>query len=386
MFSCRKKSRWSVFIIFEVCLFKMSTTPMNRKLLSIKEVEFPFKFSPLATSSPIAKKTANNSFLSTSSGSEGNLTERAIKGVDESLIADKSDCSLLSFQTAIEYVDGNAFMPTKFRLPHDSVRAALEICAQKTWPSNTPSAYKEIALQRYLWDARSIWRSYTMVQEPGTVIQFLCKDGLTKSYINNLIGFTYYKLIDISVNDIFDKQNMFDYFIERGIPSTIIDRLFEGVVTKGRKEILNVAEASHFIFALYGMDEYQSIEYWFRIFDVEGLGYLDQKHLEIHYNEVVKFLRKIGIEALKFDQVFDMFSEILGTRKWTLKILKKSPTITVRVLSAFTNALKFYDFETNERMNTEREDDEMFGEHRNCWRRELDHAYDSFYDQEDISQ
>ncbi|CAI5439024.1 unnamed protein product [Caenorhabditis angaria] len=365
----------------------MSTTPMNRKLLSIQEVAFPFKFSPLATSSPIAKKTANNSFLSTSSGSEGgNLTEIAIKGVDESLIADKSDCSLLSFQTAIEYVDGNAFMPTKFRLPHDSVRAALEICAQKTWPSNTPSAYKEIALQRYLWDARSIWRPYTMVQEPGTVIQFLCKDGLTKSYINNSIGFTYYKLIDISVNDVFDKQNMFDYFIERGIPSTIIDRLFEGVVTKGKKEILNVAEASHFIFALYGMDEYQSIEYWFRIFDVEGLGYLDQKHLEIHYNEVVKFLRKIGIEALKFDQVFDMFSEILGTRKWTLKILKKSPTITVRVLSAFTNALKFYDFETNERMNTEREDDEMFGEHRNCWRRELDHAYDSFYDQEDISQ
>ena len=83
----------------------------------------------------------------------------------------------------------------------------------------------------------------------------------------------------------------------------MIDRIFSGAVTK--KSIQNQSKMTYSEFVWFLMSEEdkrhpRSIEYWFRCMDLDGDGFLSIYELEYFYEEQVKRMEAIGIEALPF--------------------------------------------------------------------------------------
>uniref|UniRef100_A0A8R1DKA6 Uncharacterized protein n=1 Tax=Caenorhabditis japonica TaxID=281687 RepID=A0A8R1DKA6_CAEJA len=86
------------------------------------------------------------------------------------------------------------------------------------------------------------------------------------------------------------------------------------------------------------------------------------------------------LDPLEAKMAQKKFNDILGTSDWTLRVFKKNPYLTGRVINGFVNAYRFLDQETDEKTNTERMDDEDFGQGpRTRWERMIDHEFDEFY-------
>lgn len=83
----------------------------------------------------------------------------------------------------------------------------------------------------------------------------------------------------------------------------MIDRIFSGAVTRGlvRKHAkMTYPEFVWFLISEEDKRHPRSIEYWFRCMDIDGDGYLSMYELEYFYEEQVKRMEALGIEALPF--------------------------------------------------------------------------------------
>lgn len=87
------------------------------------------------------------------------------------------------------------------------------------------------------------------------------------------------------------------------ISSRMIDRIFSGAVTRGPVRKHGKMTYTEFVWFLISEEDKRhprSIEYWFRCMDLDGDGYLSMYELEYFYDEQVRRMESIGIEALPF--------------------------------------------------------------------------------------
>lgn len=150
------------------------------------------------------------------------------------------------------------------------------------------------------------------------------------------------------------------------ISSRMIDRVFSGAVTRGSQDQSKMTYSEFVWFLLSEEDKRhpRSIEYWFRCMDLDGDGYLSMYELEYFYEEQVKRMEVIGIEALPFNdclcQMLDMVNPKVSD-KISLSDLKKC-RLTPIFFDTFFNLDKYLEHEQRDPFSSKDQDDGMISD------------------------
>jgi serine/threonine-protein phosphatase 2A regulatory subunit B'' len=145
----------------------------------------------------------------------------------------------------------------------------------------------------------------------------------------------------------------------------MIDRIFSGAVTRGpvrRHGKMTYSEFVWFLISEEDKKQSRSIEYWFRCIDLDGDGFISMYELEYFYEEQVRRMEAIGIEALPFTdclcQMLDMVRpKIPG--KISLADLKKC-RMTALFFDTFFNLDKYLDHEQRDPFASNKAEEEGY--------------------------
>ncbi|VDM36567.1 unnamed protein product [Toxocara canis] len=142
------------------------------------------------------------------------------------------------------------------------------------------------------------------------------------------------------------------------IPPRVIDRIFSGAVTRGPggrrvREPLETISYTDFVAFLLAEEDKKhptSIEYWFRILDLDGDGFLSLYEMEYFYNGVKSKMDQHNIDSMRFDDVVCNLLDLVRPQQpnvITLSDLKKCLMCT-RFFNTFVNWVKYYEQESSE--------------------------------------
>lgn len=143
---------------------------------------------------------------------------------------------------------------------------------------------------------------------------------------------------------------------DAAISSRIIDRIFMGIVSKDIQQTGKMSYTDFVWFLLAEEDKKhpKSIEYWFRLMDLDGDGYISMYEMEYFYYEQIKRLELMNIEALPFVdsacQIFDLVNP-REKNKISLQDLKKTKMATI-FFDTFINLEKYLEHESREFVST----------------------------------
>uniref|UniRef100_A0AC35TQU2 EF-hand domain-containing protein n=1 Tax=Rhabditophanes sp. KR3021 TaxID=114890 RepID=A0AC35TQU2_9BILA len=173
---------------------------------------------------------------------------------------------------------------------------------------------------------------------------------------------TYCKFWEIDEDhDLLISQTDMQRHGDGAIPRRIIERIFSSAVNKdlgkiygSRKFSSQTIGFSEFVAFLLAEEDKRnptSIEYWFRVMDLDGDGVISLAEMEYFHEEVMQMLAvRNNMEPNSMKDVIcntlDMISPQTPNRI-TLRDIKKSG-LSHRFYNTFVNELKFFDQETNE--------------------------------------
>nr|XP_054327012.1 serine/threonine-protein phosphatase 2A regulatory subunit B'' subunit beta isoform X1 [Pongo pygmaeus]XP_054329309.1 serine/threonine-protein phosphatase 2A regulatory subunit B'' subunit beta isoform X2 [Pongo pygmaeus] len=168
---------------------------------------------------------------------------------------------------------------------------------------------------------------------------------------------------------------------DHAISTKMIDRIFSGAVTRGRK-VQKEGRISYADFVWFLISEEDkktptSIEYWFRCMDLDGDGALSMFELEYFYEEQCRRLDSMAIEALPFQDCLCQMLDLVKPRtegKITLRDLKRCKLANV-FFDTFFNIEKYLDHEQKEQISPLRDGDSS-GPELSDWEKYAAEEYD----------
>ncbi|XP_044945171.1 serine/threonine-protein phosphatase 2A regulatory subunit B'' subunit beta isoform X3 [Mustela putorius furo] len=168
---------------------------------------------------------------------------------------------------------------------------------------------------------------------------------------------------------------------DHAISSRMIERIFSGAVTRGRK-VQKEGKISYADFVWFLISEEDkktptSIEYWFRCMDLDGDGALSMFELEYFYEEQCRRLDSMAIEALPFEDCLCQMLDLVKPQsegKITLRDLKRCKLANV-FFDTFFNIEKYLDHEQKEQVSLLRESDSE-GPELSDWEKYAAEEYD----------
>ncbi|VDM76963.1 unnamed protein product, partial [Strongylus vulgaris] len=167
------------------------------------------------------------------------------------------------------------------------------------------------------------------------------------------------------------------------ITDLVLDRIFFSCAVRNtKKDTMNLIGFTNFLLAEEDKNHPTSVEYWFRVLDEDGDGYISMYEMEKFHQAVIDKLTEERIDTMSFKdvacQMFDMICPKNGTA-FRLMDLKKSP-LSIRLLNALINWRKFYAQEVTE--GTERVLDEN-GRELSDWERFCSEEYETMMENEE---
>ncbi|XP_074069786.1 serine/threonine-protein phosphatase 2A regulatory subunit B'' subunit beta isoform X2 [Macrotis lagotis] len=168
---------------------------------------------------------------------------------------------------------------------------------------------------------------------------------------------------------------------DHAISSRMIERIFSGAVTRGRK-VQKEGKISYADFVWFLISEEDkktptSIEYWFRCMDLDGDGVLSMYELEYFYEEQCQKLDNMAIEPLPFEDCLCQMLDLVKPQfegKITLHDLKKCKLANV-FFDTFFNIEKYLDHEQKDQISVIR-DTESEGQELSDWEKYAAEEYD----------
>ncbi|KAM4701514.1 serine/threonine-protein phosphatase 2A regulatory subunit B'' subunit beta isoform 2-T2 [Discoglossus pictus] len=138
---------------------------------------------------------------------------------------------------------------------------------------------------------------------------------------------------------------------DQAISGRVIERIFSGAVTRGRKaQKEGKISYSDFVWFLLSEEDKKtqtSIEYWFRCMDLDGDGVLSMYELEYFYEEQCQKMESMAIEPLPFEDCLCQMLDLVKPQcagKITLHDLKKCKQANL-FFDTFLNLEKYLDHE-----------------------------------------
>lgn len=143
---------------------------------------------------------------------------------------------------------------------------------------------------------------------------------------------------------------------DASISSRIIERIFSGIVSKQIQQTgkMSYSDFVWFLIAEEDKKHPRSIEYWFRLMDIDGDGYISMYEMEYFYYEQTKRLELMNIEALPFIDSACQILDLVNPKeknKIALSDLKRTKMATI-FFDTFINLEKYLEHESREFVST----------------------------------
>uniref|UniRef100_A0A915AVB1 EF-hand domain-containing protein n=1 Tax=Parascaris univalens TaxID=6257 RepID=A0A915AVB1_PARUN len=228
--------------------------------------------------------------------------------------------------------------------------------------------YVETVTVRIFWSVNRSWTGQITANELRrsnfleTIRKLETTDDINTitdyfSYEHFYVIYCKFYEIDKDHNLIINKIDMSQHG-SGAIPPRVIDRIFSGAVTRspgGRRvrEALETIAYTDFVAFLLAEEDKKhptSIEYWFRVLDLDGDGFLSLYEMEYFYNGVKSKMDQHNIDSMRFDDVVCNLLDLVRPRQpnvITLSDLKKCSMCT-RFFNTFINWVKYYEQESSE--------------------------------------
>uniref|UniRef100_A0A9J2PII0 EF-hand domain-containing protein n=1 Tax=Ascaris lumbricoides TaxID=6252 RepID=A0A9J2PII0_ASCLU len=228
--------------------------------------------------------------------------------------------------------------------------------------------YVETVTVRIFWSVNRSWSGHITASELRrsnfleTVRKLETTDDINTitdyfSYEHFYVIYCKFYEIDKDHNLIINKIDMSQH-ANGAIPPRVIDRIFSGAVTRSpggrrmREAVETIAYTDFVAFLLAEEDKKHptSIEYWFRVLDLDGDGFLSLYEMEYFYNGVKSKMDQHNIDSMRFDDVVCNLLDLVRPRQpnvITLSDLKKCSMCT-RFFNTFINWVKYYEQESSE--------------------------------------
>ncbi|XP_050566189.1 serine/threonine-protein phosphatase 2A regulatory subunit B'' subunit beta isoform X4 [Cygnus atratus] len=168
---------------------------------------------------------------------------------------------------------------------------------------------------------------------------------------------------------------------DHAISSRMIERIFSGAVTRGRKAQkdgkISYADFVWFLISEEDKKTPTSIEYWFRCMDLDGDGVLSMYELEYFYEEQCQKLDNMAIEPLPFEDCLCQMLDLVKPQyegKITLHDLKRCKLTNV-FFDTFFNIEKYLDHEQKDQFSMLR-DGEGESQELSDWEKYAAEEYD----------
>ncbi|MEE6470566.1 hypothetical protein FKM82_009002 [Ascaphus truei] len=151
-------------------------------------------------------------------------------------------------------------------------------------------------------------------------------------------------------HDLYIDQRDLSRHNDHAISSRILERIFSGAVTRGKKEQKGKITYADFVWFLLSEEDKKtptSIEYWFRCMDLDGDGVLSMYELEYFYEEQCHKMENMGIDPLRFEDCLCQMLDVVKPQcegKITLHDLKKCKQANL-FFDTFLNLEKYLDHE-----------------------------------------
>eukprot|EP00118_Oscarella_pearsei_P004046 m.16801 g.16801 ORF g.16801 m.16801 type:complete len:586 (+) comp27150_c0_seq1:158-1915(+) len=171
------------------------------------------------------------------------------------------------------------------------------------------------------------------------------------------------------------------------LPQRLVQRIFSEAVLRDLKKNKGKMSYRDFVWFLLADEDKQhptSIEYWFRLMDLDGDGVLSMYELEYFYEQQKKRMESRGIEALSVEdclcQILDMVKPRIPNQIG-LRDIKRTQVACV-FFNTFVNVEKYLEYEQRDPFAKAGEGDSEL----NAWERFCQRAYDKFVTEEQMAE
>ncbi|XP_073470678.1 serine/threonine-protein phosphatase 2A regulatory subunit B'' subunit beta-like isoform X1 [Aquarana catesbeiana] len=235
------------------------------------------------------------------------------------------------------------------------------------------SRYITTVVQRIFYNVNRSWSGHITCAElrKSNFLQHIAL--LEEEDINQSIDYFSYEHFYVIYCKFWELDTDHDLYIDEqdlskhndhAISSRIIERIFSGAVTRGRKAQkegkISYADFVWFLLSEEDKKTQTSIEYWFRCMDLDGDGVLSMYELEYFYEEQCQKMESMAIEPLSFEDCLCQMLDLVKPQcegKITLHDLKKCKQANL-FLDTFLNLDKYLDHEQKEPFSTVRVENE----------------------------
>ncbi|CAB3401217.1 unnamed protein product [Caenorhabditis bovis] len=235
--------------------------------------------------------------------------------------------------------------------------------------------YCQVVMTRIFWNDAHSWsgRLTTERLRRGGVLQAI-RDLAFEDDINKSLRYFSYEHFYVVYCKFWEIDTDHDLKIRKrdlaahaggALAPLVVDRIFSGAVCMSSShmepiEEIGLPEFTQFLLAEEDKTHPTSVEYWFRILDLDGDGIVTLYDMELFHSQIQKKLAAEGIDSMAFADVACQLIDMLnvdGATSFRLRDLKKSP-LRGRFINTFVNWRKFFVQETNEGSEAPRIEDE----------------------------
>ncbi|CAI4226997.1 unnamed protein product [Auanema sp. JU1783] len=253
----------------------------------------------------------------------------------------------------------------------------------------------DVVISRIFWNVHRPWAHSLTAQDirKSDLLEKI-RDLQTDEDINKNFRYFSYEHFYVIYCNFWELDTNHDMLINRSdlerhgkyaIPRVIVDRIFSGAIRPASKikklpDYIDISEYTYFLLADEDKNHPMSIEYWFRIIDLDGDGLISFYDMEYFHNFVIDALSQEGIETLKFeDVVCHLIDAVNPKNKNSFKLADlKGNKMAPKFFNSLVNWRKFYHQETNE-VSEARVEDES-GRELTDWDRYCVEEYEALMD------
>ncbi|CAJ0948201.1 unnamed protein product, partial [Mesorhabditis belari] len=262
-------------------------------------------------------------------------------------------------------------------------------------------SYVDVVITRIFWNVNRSWSGRITAQELRrsdflAQLHFLEKeDDINKetryfSYEHFYVIYCKFWELDDDHDMLISKRDMLAHD-EGALTPLVVNRIFSKAVVRGSRtehivEFIGLAEFAAFLMADEDKKNLTSVEYWFRICDLDGDGLVTLYEMEEMYGQVRDKLTSNKIDTMQFGDVACNLLDMIRPKNpngFALSDLKKCP-LAYRFFNSFTNWRKFFNQEINEGEKPVVRNDE--GRELSEWERYCAEEYESLMEAEGDEQ
>lgn len=129
------------------------------------------------------------------------------------------------------------------------------------------------------------------------------------------------------------------------LTNLVVQRIFSGTVSlnNSMEQVIDYCAFVNFLLAEVDKCHPKSIEYWFRIMDLNGDGRISFDEMEQFYNEITANVVRMDMTLMTFSSLINLLRDMISPNSFiyfTLSDLKRSPLLARYFFNTFINWIK----------------------------------------------